>query len=197
MTSNDFDAWIKYHSAAFPSLKDWLSRHADTIPFWERPFADVDLRDAKAATDEMAAGTLDEPRGYGQHARVIAARARQIGSARAAATRVVDGQRVYGCPLCLDEGYVAVVDPIHWRAGRFRDCAVLCTCGEGDRRANARLSSGHRRQTPRYDARRMHAIDRELTIGQQRAEFQRWLDGGRVKAMAGYESGFDDYNNAR
>ena len=112
MTSNDFAEWARYHGEAFPSLADWLEKHPETVKFWVKAMDAVDVRDAKTATDEMASGRLDEPKGFGQHPKVIAARARQIGASRAASLRVVDGERVYDCPLCLDEGFVPVVDPV-------------------------------------------------------------------------------------
>lgn len=197
MTSNDFAEWARYHGDAFPSLADWLEKHPETLKFWAKALDGVDVRDAKTATDEMASGRLDEPKGFGQHPKVIAARARQIGASRAASLRVVDGERVYDCPLCLDEGFVPVVDPVHFRRGTFRACFVFCTCAIGDRRAEARpTGSGKRRETPRFDKRRMFAIDRESPDSQQRAEFAAWLGGGRVVNLPGYEAGFDAWNEA-
>lgn len=192
MTENDFETWLAYHRAAFPSLGDWLRKHPETLRFWELPFADVDLAHAKAATDEMASGDLDEPRGYSQHARVIAKRARQIGYGRRQST-VIDGEKTYSCQRCLDEGYFAVVDPVHWRAGRLRPCHVLCICTAGDRKAELRRE-GPRRQTPRFDARKMFPWDEELTSAEMSGDFRRWLDGGRVTELAGYEPAFADFN---
>ncbi len=197
MTSNDFQTWVDYHSAAFPAVADWLRKHPETVKFWAKALDGAELRDAKAATDEMATGTLEEPKGYGQHPRVITKRAREIGSARSGGLRVVDGQPVYGCPLCHDDGFVPVVDPIHFRNGTFRPCYVICTCHAGDQRAYARpTGSGKRRETPRYDKRRMFAIDPESRESGQRAAFTAWLDGGRVAELPGYDSGFDSWNEA-
>lgn len=197
MTKNDFDSWMKYHTAAFPSVGDWLKKHPETIRFWEMALADASVQDAKAATDEMVSGTLEEPKGYTSHPRSIAKRAREISLGRKSSLRVVDGEPVYGCSLCLDEGYVPVVDPVHFRDGTFRPCYVLCTCSTGNRKANHRPDgSGKRRETPRYDRAKMFALDPELTGAQLKRDFQSWLNGGRVKELPGYESEFDAYNAA-
>ena len=169
MNKSEVIEWINYHSDAFPSVGDWIVKHQEAIRFWEKPFTDVSLDDAKAATDEMASGELDEPRGYSQHPKVIAKRARQIGYGRRQSSAVVDGEQTYRCPKCLDEGFVAVVDPIHYRAGRLRPCSVLCTCCEGDRKAERRVD-GKRRATPRYDKRRMCQWDPELSREEMQAE---------------------------
>ena len=195
MVEADFKAWLRYHVEAFPSLADWLKKNPGTVTFWEKPFSDVSLDDAKAATDEMASGELDEPNGYGKHPKVIAKRARQIGYGRRQSSAVVDGEQTYRCPKCLDEGFVAVVDPIHYRAGRLRPCSVLCTCCEGDRKAERRVD-GKRRATPRFDKRRMCQWDPELSREEMQAEFDRWLRVGRLEAASGYEPAFTSYNEA-
>lgn len=195
MTNNDFTSWIEYHSAAFPALGDWLRKHPETLKFWAKALDGASIQDARTATDEMAAGDLEEPKGYGQHSRVIAKRARELSLARSASLRVVDGEPVYGCLLCLDEGYVAVVDPVHFRRGTFRPCYVLCTCATGERKANQRpAGSGQRRETPRYDRAKMFALDPEMTDAQNRQDFAAWLGGGRVKDLPAYERAFDDFN---
>jgi hypothetical protein len=187
--------WIRYHSDAFPSVGDWIGKHPETVKFWGKAFDGVDLRDAKAATDEMAAGKLDEPKGYSSHPRVISKRARELGSARSSGLRVVDGQRVFGCHLCQDSGYVPVVDPVHYRKGTFRECYVLCTCGMGDQRAHARpIGGGKIRETPRYDKSQMLAMDLEIPQSELKQDFERWLGGGRVASLSAYEPAFDDFN---
>lgn len=196
MTSNDFEAWIAYHSAAFPTIGDWLRKHPETVRFWEKAFDGIDLRDAKAATDEMASGKLDEPKGYSSHPRVISKRARELAFSRGG-QQVIDGQRVFGCGLCADSGYVPVVDPVHYRNGTFLACYVLCTCGTGDQRAHARPSGGGKpRQTPRFDKSRMFALDLERPESELRESFRQWLGGGRVASMPAYEPAFADYNEA-
>lgn len=196
MTSNDVVDWIRYHSDAFPSVGDWIGKHPETVKFWGKAFDGVDLRDAKAATDEMASGKLDEPKGYSSHPRVISKRARELAFARGG-QQVIDGQRVFGCGLCADSGYVPVVDPVHYRNGTFRACYVICTCGTGDQRAHARpIGNGKPRQTPRYDRSKMFALDPELTDAQLRVDFAAWLSGGRVKDLPGYDRGFDAWNEA-
>ena len=100
MTSNDFNDWLKYHTEAFPGVGEWLKKHPKTIQFWEMPFEHVELADAKAASREMVMGDLEEPKGFGYHAKVIARRAREIGFARKAIPQAVDGEAVYGCPTC-------------------------------------------------------------------------------------------------
>jgi len=197
MTTNDFDSWLNYHSAAFPSVGDWIKKHPETVRFWEMAMAEASVQDAKAATDEMVSGVLDEPKGYGQHPRVIARRARELALARKSSLRVVNGQPVFSCSLCHDEGYVPVVDPVHYRNGTFRPCYVFCTCSAGDSRASRRpTGGGKRRETPRYDRRRMFALDPEKTGSELKVEFRAWLSGGRVTELPGYESGFESYNAA-
>lgn len=196
MTSNDFRDWYAYHSKAFPGVADWIRKHPDTLQFWELPFAGVDLADAKQATKEMATGDLEEPRGFGQHAKTIAKRAREIGFNRQDKTQAVDGQQVYSCATCFDEGLVAVVDPRYWRDGTYRACSTYCTCQSGDRKQNRKFLDGHKAiQRPRFDKQKMFRIDYELLAEESRAQFVAWMaERSKVENHPNYTD-FGDYSH--
>ena len=194
MTTNDFREWYTYHCGAFPGVADWMKRHPETIKFWEMPFEHVELADAKAATREMAAGDLEEPRGFSQHAKLIARRAREIGFASKTAPQAVDGEPVFSCPTCQDAGLVAVVDPRAYRAGQFRPCSVYCTCHAGDLKQNRKFSDGHRAVVrPRFDARKMFRLDYDEKGSDQKAAFEAWL-AGRIERHQGYTD-FGEYSH--
>jgi len=179
VTNNDFNEWLQYHVRAFPAVGDWLKKHPDTVEFWANPFGDVNLVDAKAATDAMAAGRIEDPRGYSKHPVVIARHAKELRRASVRQMTGPDGERTYSCPICLDEGQVGVVNPVHWKAGRFRECFVYCTCPEGDRKQNRVSSDGRRaRIRPRFDHSRMFKWNLDVSMQQLRSEFEQWLAGG-------------------
>ncbi len=194
MTTNDFQEWYAYHSKAFPGVADWMKKHPETIRFWEMPFEHVELADAKAASREMVTGDLEEPKGFGQHAKAIARRAREIGFARKAAPQAVDGESVYGCPTCQDAGLVAVVDPRAYRAGQFRACSVYCACHAGDVKQNRKFSDGHRAVVrPRFDSTKMFRLDYEEKASDQKAAFAEWL-ARRIQNHPGYTD-FGEYSH--
>lgn len=156
MTDEEFSRWLQHHQAAYPSLSDWLARvtrqtdgEATTTPeaimaCWANILADVPYDAAIAATDAMARGDEEEPRGYDRHPAAIRAMARRIAARRATMhTRPIriDGQETYACPRCLDSGVVTIYHPRTIAAARrgmltpgtVYTAAAACSCQAGRR----------------------------------------------------------------
>lgn len=198
MTPTEFNTWLDYHKAAFPALGKWLKDHPETVKFWIKPFGGVSVDAAKAATDAMAAGELDEPRGFGSHPKVIAKHARELQHSEERQQFTADGEPIYNCPRCLDQGFVAVVDPVHYRAGELRACHVLCTCREGDRKAGRKYGDGHQPIfIPRFDAVKMFPWDYEIKLDEFRRDFETWLATGRGVTSHSNYTDFGDYSHER
>lgn len=195
MIFTEFNDWLAYHVRAFPAVGDWIKKHPDTVEFWANPFEDVNLADAKAATDAMAAGKIEDPRGYSKHPIVIARYARELHRANARPVIGPNGERTFSCAVCCDDGMVAVVDPIHYRKGRLRSCSVYCTCPVGDRKQNRSNADGHRSVVrPRFDPGRMFPWNGELTVAQNQVEFEAWLNSDHGIASHRNFTDFGEYS---
>jgi hypothetical protein len=182
MNSDEFGEWSRYHKAAFPGLGEWLRRNPETLDHWQRALTDVDLEAAKECTDQMLSGEIETPRGYSEHVRTVRTRSKELlyaGREESVPSRI-DGEQVYSCHLCLDSGYVLVLDPerggqelLDWaRSDRSqpwpasRCTSVACTCLKGEReRERLATRSGENQLPPRK-------IDRYDTTRHFRCNFQ-------------------------
>jgi hypothetical protein len=189
MIDDEFRDWLRYHKAAFPGLGDWLRKNPDTVAHWERALADVDAEAARDATDAMLAGAVETPRGYTEHVRTIRSMAKEIQFADRDDRRParIDGYVVYDCALCLDSGFVLVLDAEHggqdlldWARGdrrqprpASRGASVACTCATGESKRHAMAN----RQEPQ----RPRQVDRYDRTRHFRLEFQ-WANTDRVVA---------------
>lgn len=170
MTRNEFNDWLTYHRAAFTGLSAWISRlpepesarakegephRAAVLAAWYVALRDCDPADARAATDRMAAGQLEEPKGWDRHKTAIAQEARRLASERSrhrsagAGTRPrrQDGEPTYRCLECHDSGIIPIWHPESVTAAcatlddaergclgqpfTVYDAAARCTCQAG------------------------------------------------------------------
>lgn len=159
MTRDEFDLWFDEHSAYFPGIRTWLGKldqHARAVTtVWFESLKRYELVDALAASQRM----YDQGRSavYEKHVQVIRAILREIEHERtveAIKPRFVDGQQVYQCPRCEDDGRLIAYQQRTLKAARegtldepgaVVTCAVACQCSAGDHRA---------RDLARYDPRR-------------------------------------------
>lgn len=159
MTKEQFREWIAHHQAAFPGIASWLAkidkaadsptdlRSAAILGSWFRVLADVELIDAKAATDAMAKGDIDEPRSYDGHAKAVrkAGKTRTFDRGRQqqrSGPQYIGGEQVFRCGDCLDSGMILVWHQRSMQAvrdgtfgGRLTrySCGVKCTCPAGEK----------------------------------------------------------------
>jgi hypothetical protein len=163
MTDREFTEWYAHHRASFPGIDRWLTkldkdaqhdddmRSADVLRRWRACLRDVDQADAKAATDAMMRGDLDEPRSWDSHPKAIRRAAigrradRKIAAHGGGPTKYRTDENgetvaVYHCPECLDDGLILVWHPTSMEAmregtfGRPRtvyQCGVRCPCDIG------------------------------------------------------------------
>jgi len=168
MTREEFREWLAHHRAAFTGLSVWINRipepgkqregepsRADVLAAWYAAMRDCDPADARAATDRMAAGQLEEPKGWDRHKTAIAQEARRLAAERnrhrsaGAGTRprYAEGEPTYRCAECLDSGVIPIWHPDSVTAacntldGAERGClgqpftlyeaAAKCTCEAG------------------------------------------------------------------
>lgn len=161
MNKSEFTEWLDYHTRCFPSVQTWVAKHDTIVIPWEETLADASLADAKEVSRLMSIGDLDLPSGYGDHARFVRKKAKEIAFKRSDAQSspsYIGDERVFNCPDCEDEGFVRVVDPEHWKAGRFRDCSVFCNCSKGGLIKRRKSSNPRARRGPVYDPKRMFKV---------------------------------------
>lgn len=133
MTKEQFAQWFAYHSAAFTGIAAWLEKvtkgpesppRIQVLRAWLRTLEDCDLAEAKAATDAMARGEIEEPKGFDRHPAAIRAACGKSRRQRAKSYEIERyengdpdrGARLYCCPLCQDTGAV-----LCWHQQNIRD----------------------------------------------------------------------------
>lgn len=149
MNYDQFQQWLAHHSAKYSGLTKWiglLPAREKTLQAWYYAMRDVDLDHAKQASDRIFAGVEPEPHGWDRHPSTIRAIALRLADEARDEWRpaVVDGEQVYRCAVCLDQGYVSVWSPPAMdaaRRGELRDflkqkwkprtVAVACKCTLG------------------------------------------------------------------
>ena len=183
MNRAEFDQWWDYHSDAFGNLAEWFAKRPEkgrrTMAQWGRTLSRVSLDDAKAATDAMHAGDLEEPRGFDRHPAAIRRAAVKMRTARARERdrrrSFVDGEEVFRCPQCQDDGrlivwhYVAMAaaDPrtseTFGDRGTVASMLVACDCDAG----------GDHDYIPKYDPAKFLIGD--WGNPESEAELLRWM----------------------
>jgi len=207
MTEAEFQQWFGYHGAAFPSLHSWLARqqktagsyakqteteYVDPLDAWFRAWEDVEITDARAATDAMAGGDLDCP-AWSQHPPLIRRWVRErteTAYSQRQTRRIIDGEETFACSDCRDSGWVLVLDPRSQSARTARACKVICSCRAGD------LEDAKRRQhgrTPvlRYDPRAMFRLEDNLMLDP--VAFAQWAE---QRQPSGYVEDFAEWDEA-
>lgn len=121
MTRTEFSEWLKHHRARFTGLSQWLGKlptkamaaegepsRADVLDAWYATLRYCDLDDCREASSRMAAGDIEEPRGYDRHPAAIrrAASGHAAERSRKAVIRrvIVDGEEAMKCLACRDTG---------------------------------------------------------------------------------------------
>jgi hypothetical protein len=155
MTNEEFNEWLRHHTAAFPGMAAWLNKlpqKRDTLAAWEYALRAVDLDAAKRATDLMLSGEEAQPAGWGSYPAAIRAIAMRLCGERRqySQPRTIDGQPTYECAHCQDEGWVMVYhrNALRWaHAGDWAGCvkkfgrkviaAKPCCCWRGTAIAKA------------------------------------------------------------
>ncbi len=148
MTNDEFQRWFAHHRTCYPRIDAWLGRlkgeydSKAVLRNWYKALQDVDLEDAMTATDAMFRGDFAEPREWDQHPSTIRKSAKGFAANRRTTTfeskpRFINGEPVYHCRDCLDQGLLTVWHPQSIKAmrdgtfgGTFTEytCAVRCTC---------------------------------------------------------------------
>lgn len=199
MTNDEFRAWLAYHQAAFPGVAAWLEDKVppelqpETLQQWRRAVASISLEEAKAATDKLFTETKRPY--YENHPAVIAAMARRDRTSQPEAVKrrkFVDGQEVFDCRLCEDNGYLVCWHPqaiaYYRRTGNLegfagRTCAKACVCVEGDK---------YERQFGRYDP-RFWVIAKSGVESEQLRQLADFLSDYKPPKPVNYEPAFDKY----
>jgi hypothetical protein len=199
MTNTEFDKWWQAHRTAFMSIDAWLGKmptdaerragnstrlrrseitesevtQGDVMRQWRVTLSDVSLADALAVTTRMAKGDIDAPREWEAHARHVrknvATQPDGEQSSYKPKGRLVDGEWVYHCGRCEDQGTLDIWEKdVVAAASRDpeaflgtvrgkRHCIVACPCDEGTRMVQ---TFAKRKQfLPVYDERRMYLYE--------------------------------------
>ena len=199
MTWEEFEDWFSYHASRFTGLHTWLGKYAESradarnereptqesiLQGWFHTLAQVDLADAKRATDLLHAGDEPEPKGPDKIAGAVAQIARRMRTGagwtgREEGPRIVGGVETVDCVTCQDWGRVWVWHPedmARAAAGKlkppFRSCHVACTCRAGNR---------YRRTHRLFDPKRDLPIRRADDAGQWRTHD--WGDPAEHEAL--------------
>lgn len=112
LSPEQFDTWLEFHCAAYPSLRDWLATNGQaTGEHWLHVMDDVDYHDARRATQLLFAGDEPNPEGWSNHPAAV----RRI-SKRLAAERIADQGRKKR-QLELETAAGDKVRPVKWTMG--------------------------------------------------------------------------------
>jgi hypothetical protein len=198
MSGEEFRRWITHHTNCFPGVRSWMHKNSedgDIDPIlrkWYAVVQDLDFEACVEATSAMHRG--DEKVPYtSQHPAAVRAAAKRIEGGEAVATRqrrqaeVIDGQVVYHCHGCLDNGHRIIVKPKlvdtvaaivrehpdyeikDLGLSKGRTCVVACNCESGavfarDRRS--RVTGIVSTALPEYDYRKHLRHDPGWTTAQ-------------------------------
>jgi hypothetical protein len=172
MTRDEFDQWMEEHTAHFPGVATWLAKFGEVqeravLRVWFQHLKASDLQDTLRATVQLFDQGGRSPV-YERHPQAIRSIVREIELARTAESlkpRFIDGEQVYNCLLCEDDGRVscwsrksmeAAADGTLGEPFTHYSCAVACSCVAGDY---------HVRFMARYDPKRWLLYPR-WTVGE-------------------------------
>lgn len=169
MTKDDFNEWLTHHKTCFTGIECWLDKvtsgdkaptRTQILSTWATILRDVELSEAKRASIKMAAGEIEEPKGFDRHPAAIrkAAGVSRHAAVANAPRYDLDGNQTYACLTCMDDGWVRCWHPqsmAQAKAGKPIEpysVAVVCTCAIGQ-------TKDKHRTYPRYDAKRWLRLD--------------------------------------
>lgn len=203
MTPEEFTEWFAYHTARFTGIRQWLDKStkgagspsvAEIQRGWYGTMRNLDLDNAKAASDRMHAGDIEEPKGYDRHPAAIrraCAGLRKIGVIEPRYDP--DGNETFACLTCMDTGMVFIWHPkTVMQVARdgfgtepLYSCAVACTCKSGDAKAG--------RGAPRYDGQRYCKLPVGGVNWQENQDaLMQWIATHHPTRPANYEPAFDE-----
>lgn len=192
MTRDEFDDWYDQHAAHFPGLLTWMGkfskdRQAAISGVWHKHLATCELDDCLKATESLYAQGGRAPV-YERHPQAIRSIVRKLELARIGEElepRFVEGERVFGCLLCEDDGLVrcwhpktvaAAADGTLGEPFTMYACTVACSCAAGDRVAKS---------IPRYSPERWAILgDGPCPLSQTRDECWALIEALREKRPA-------------
>lgn len=139
MTEPEFREWLKHHFARFTAAAGWLGRfptmqrhegdptQRSVIEAWRFTLSDVNLEDAKRASDALASGdeSFSEKTGFDHHPKDVRRISRGRSGDRSAAAKTgmrlrrFEGEPTYRCHHCRDEGFRIVVHDMTVHAARM------------------------------------------------------------------------------
>ncbi len=148
MTQDEFAVWLDNHQAHFPGVGTWLGKFAQTekeaiLGVWFKHLWTCEPADCTEATTTLYAQGGRGPV-YERHPQAIRSIVRKQELARIAdeiKPRYVDGEQVFGCLLCQDDGLLrcwhpktvaAVIDGTIGDNFTLYTSAVACSCAAGD-----------------------------------------------------------------
>lgn len=216
MNRKEFSDWFTYHRAAFPSMDAWLGRFPRSEPTekrigdppsqpeilrsWFKVLGNVELEDAKSATDALAAGDEERPDLFDNTAAAVRKASRSFLSRRRFTEKKQydSPEATYRCWLCEDFGWVGVLYPASvaiiertWPDGPpdWFECAeggrdirwgvVLCVCERGDVYAkhwsSPRYDSAH---MCRYNGVNFQQVREWFAARRESQKFQVWEPAG-------------------
>jgi len=125
MTNSEFQDWLAFHRATFTGFSAWLAKlpekseseptRYEVLRSWYFVLRPCELVDCRAATEAMAAGKIEEPRGYDRHKTVVRQHADKLAAERRrrAPPRQVyyDGEQAVKCLMCNDTGLIWIYHP--------------------------------------------------------------------------------------
>jgi hypothetical protein len=87
MNLSDTKLWVEYHSELCRYWGDWVKAMPKggkniNIALWQKMFTNIDLADAKQASDDMITGVIEQPYNVEEHAKAVKAGADAIRHAR-------------------------------------------------------------------------------------------------------------------
>ena len=155
MTSTEFQTWVRYAVSVLPGLSEYMAKPAteeqrrDLLRAWHESLEEVSLDDAKAAAKAMMLGKIEMPQFPKDWPKCLPTILDFCAARRPTRPprRFVDGQEVFTCPICMDQGRVTIWHPKSvdkcLNEGRAvgdpqttYTCSVICTCqppGAGSR----------------------------------------------------------------
>ena len=188
MSPIEFDDWFDKHAAYFPGIRTWFGRQGeyskDVEAVWRKDLAKCQLEDCLDASQQLYGQTESKAPFFERHAREVREIAQNLRMQRAQPPepRYIDGEQIFGCLQCKDDGQVICWHPkvmTAAKAGTLGEpftvytCAVACECTAGERYA--------RQGMPRYNAKQWRLVQADLPRSQQLKDLKDFMEASRLR----------------